>query len=503
MTRRYNSLCLATIAIALVLLLGACGDRKEPRGDDAGPGSKALSERVDREEASVALASHPAARDEIAEPVYRELVIAIRDVVQLPAYDNRKAGARINALASAGDGSGRLFVVDMDGRIYLVERETLAPEPFLDVSVARGKAFVHDDQEKGLTSVAFHPDYADRSARGFGKIYTATTESADSGRPDFPTVTTGKRVSHHDVIAEWRVDPANRNRIDPRSRREVLRIPHPFRDHTIGQIGFNPTADRGDPDYGMLYIGVGDGGNTVAKLGEVSAFRTAQNPRLPLGKILRIDPLQSNGRNYSIPPDNPFLNKHPFLPEIWAYGLRNPQRFCWDMAGDNKMILIDIGQSIAEEINVGLAGSNYGWSEREGNFAVNHGDERAPADLPANDAGKNYTYPAVQYEHDLGRAITGGYVYRGRLIPELRGMYVFGDIASGRIFFTDAASLANGKLAGFGEIKLKYSARQRTLLEIQGNSTHAGLRFGMDAVGELYLLTKRDGMVRKFSMVSQ
>jgi glucose/arabinose dehydrogenase len=396
-----------------------------------------------------------------------------------------------------------MFAVDMEGAIYIIEHEQLMAEPFLDVARTRGKAFVHDDTEKGLTSLAFHPDYFSPSAPGFGRVYTASTESTDSGIADFETPVPGGRVSHHDVITEWRVDAENRNRIDPSSRREVFRIAHPFRDHTIGQIAFNPNARRGDSDYGMLYIGVGDGGDTMPVRGEVDAFRNAQNPQTPLGKILRINPLPGGGRSYTVPTDNPFLRQAKFIKEIWAYGLRNPQRFCWDTGGDRKMILVDIGQAQAEEVNVGLAGSNYGWGEREGMFAVNRQNPNEVLSLPPNDATLGYTYPAVQYRHDIGRAITGGYVYRGRLIPPLRGMYVFGDIASGRILFTDAARLVNGRLSKFGEIKLKHAARQKTLLEVLDSDERADLRFGTDAAGEIYVLTKRDGMVRKLSMAEQ
>jgi len=280
----------------------------------------------------------------------------------------------------------------------------------------------------------------------------------------------------------------------------VLRIAHPLYDHTIGQIAFNPNAAPDGADYGMLYIGVGDGGDTLPVRQEIDSMRNAQNTRTLLGKMLRIDPLPADGRKYTVPRDNPFVGSAKHFPEIWAYGLRNPQRFCWDTGGSGKMFIVDIGQAQIEEVNVGVAGANYGWSEREGALVVNRRDQNQPSDLPKNDAELGFTYPAIQYRHDLGRAITGCSVYRGRLIPALRGKYVFGDIAGGRIFFTDAAQLTNGKMAKFAEIKLKYLGRQRTLLEILGNDTRADLHFGTDAAGEIYLLTKRDGMIRRLSI---
>ncbi len=213
--------------------------------------------------------------------------------------------------------------------------------------------------------------------------------------------------------------------------------------------------------------------------------------------------MPAEGRKYTVPPDNPFVGNSKYLGEIWAYGLRNPQRFCWDTGGDRKMVVIDIGQAQVEEVNVAEPGRNYGWSEREGSLVVDHRDPSRRSDLPIDDAKLGFTYPALQYRHDLGRAITGCCVYRGRLIPPLQGKYIFGDIASGRIFFTDAAGLVNGKQARFAEIKLKYLARQRTLLEILDNDGRADLRFGTDAAGEIYVLTKRDGMIRKLSIAER
>lgn len=467
----------------LALLFAGCGDQQNVL-----PGAQAAV-TVDR-----------TAADTRGDRVDRPVIIGLRDVVQIPPTSKRRPLARVNALVHAGDGSARMFVVEMDGVVYVIERDQLLPVPFLDIAQERGSAFVHDDTEKGLTSVAFHPNYARKGAPGFGRIYTASTETAASGTPDFTTPDPSGKVSHHNVIAEWGVDANNVNRIESSSRREVLRIAHPLRDHTVGQIAFNPNARPGDADYGMLYIGVGDGGNTFPRLREIDAMRTAQNPRVPFGKILRINPLSRDSRKYSVPPDNPFVHDSRFLAEVWAYGLRNPQRFSWDTGDDRRMLVVDIGQALVEEVNIGLPGRNYGWSEREGNFVVNRRDQTTFSDLPAEDASLGYTYPAIQYRHDLGRAITGGYVYRARLIPVLHGKYIFGDIASGRIFFADAARLANGKAAKFTEIKFKHSGQEKTLLEILGNDSRADLRFGQDAAGEIYVLTKRDGMIRKFSM---
>lgn len=432
---------------------------------------------------------------------YHDVTIVIRDVATLPTRPGKRSGARITTLAYANDNSKRFYAVDLDGYVYTIDNEKLINDPFLDVNAALGDVFVRNDTEKGLTSMAFHPDFAQPGTPGFGKLYTATTESYGSGKPDFKEVSTGKTPSHLDVIREWQVSISG-DHVDTTSSRVVLRISHPFRDHTIGQIAFNSSAKSGESDYGMLYIGVGDGGNTVGYKQEINAYHTAQDPQLPLGKILRINPLARGAESYTVPTDNPFVNKPPFLPEIWAYGLRNPQRFTWDDKGDHRMVLIDIGQALAEEVNVGVVGSNYGWSQREGFLNVDRRNNKTYHPLPANDSQLNYTYPALQYEHDLGRAITGGYVYHGALLSKLDGMYIYGDMASGRIFYTQAAALINGKNAQFGEIKLKHNARVKTLTAIQNDTNHAQMRFGTDGAGELYLLTRGDGTIRKMVMVS-
>jgi glucose/arabinose dehydrogenase len=270
----------------------------------------------------------------------------------------------------------------------------------------------------------------------------------------------------------------------------------------MGQLGFARHARESDPDYGMLYIGVGDGGDTLGPYKKIDTMGNAQNRRNPFGKILRINPLANGDRKYSVPSDNPFFGNAAYLKEIWALGLRNPQRFSWDTGGAHTMFIADIGEAQIEEINIGRAGANYGWSEREGTFVVDHDDEKHLSELPSGDERFGYTYPALQYRHDIGRAVTGGFVYRGRAIPELRGKYIFGDIASGRIFIADVATLASGRLSQFAEIKLRYLGRTRSLLEILDGDARADLRFGMDERGEIYLLTKRDGAIRKLSILA-
>jgi len=222
-----------------------------------------------------------------------KFAVVLEDVVQVPASSDSPPRARINFLFHAGDGSHRLFVNDMTGKIYVIRDGHVLPQPFLDMAIARKGSFTSTDLfEQGLNTFAFHPDFARGSRPGSGKLYTFSTETPQSGIADFPTPDAAGGVDHHDVVAEWSIDPANPNRIDPSSRREILRIAHPLHDHVGGQLGFNPNAKPGQSEYGLLYIGVGDGGNTIFRTGKVDAWRTAQNLLGPLGKILRINPLQ-------------------------------------------------------------------------------------------------------------------------------------------------------------------------------------------------------------------
>ncbi len=458
-------------------------------------------------------AGPPARAQNIVDPIPAPIVasglqVELVDVVAAPvtAIGNARPLARLNFLHHAGDGSGRVFVNDMRGRIYILRQGALDPLPFLDVALARGADFLDNNpatnSELGVSTFAFHPDFARLGAPGWGVFYTVSTESRTSGTPDFGTPE-GVVASHHDVLAEWRVDPSDPNRIDPASRREILRVAQPHVDHNMNQIAFRPGLVPGDPDYGNLYVGLGDGGNTfnVQTLVECDAYRTAQDLMQPFGKILRIEPLAPSG--YAIPADNPWADTSGALGEIWALGLRNPQRFSWDSAdlagpAASKMLITDIGQRTCEEVNVGEVGANYGWSEREGTFVPNRLDQSQRTALPPDDATFGYVYPAAQYDRSEGFAIVGGFVARGGAVPAIEGHYVFGDLNRGRIFTAPVDELTNGALTTIGELTLLRSGVARTVLQVIADS-RADMRFGLDESGLIYVLTKRDGRVRRLA----
>ena len=285
---------------------------------------------------------------------------------------------------NAGDGSGRLFIVEKHGRILILKNGQMLPTPFLDISHKVGSRYT----EQGLLGLAFHPDYA-RS----GLFYVNYTDE-----------------NGNTVIASFHVSAADPNLADPSSELDILRVDQPYNNHNGGGLAFGPD--------GYLYIGLGDGGS------EDDPLLNGQNLRTLLGKMLRIDVDQ--GRLYAIPADNPFANGGG-LAEIWAYGLRNPWRFSFDrLTGD--LYIADVGQDAWEEVDFvpsrAPGGVNFGWSLYEGM----HPYKGQP---PAN---ATFTGPISEYSHADGCAVTGGYVYRGTALPEWQGVYFYGDYCSGNIW---------------------------------------------------------------------
>lgn len=282
----------------------------------------------------------------------------------------------------AGDGTGRLFVVEQAGVIRVIRDARLLRAPFLDI-----RRRVIAGGELGLLSVAFHPRYATN-----GRFFVNYT--ADQGRL-------------RTVIAEYRVSLRGADTADP-TERVLLEIEQPFRNHNGGLNLFGPD--------GRLYIGMGDGGSGG------DPFNNGQRLDTLLGKLLRLD--VDGDAPYRIPPDNPFVGRGSARPEIWAYGLRNPWRFSFDR-GTGQLWLADVGQNAWEEIDLIERGGNYGWNIMEGAHCFT-----PPADC--NTTGLRL--PLAEYDRSGGCSVTGGYVYRGRRIPRLVGRYVFGDYCSGRIW---------------------------------------------------------------------
>ncbi|MEE6258758.1 PQQ-dependent sugar dehydrogenase [Plantactinospora sonchi] len=411
--------------------------------------------------------------------------------------------ARINTIMEVPDGSGRRAVPDLNGALYFV-RDGGAPYVYLDVAATFAPRFFSGrGLGQGFGYVAFHPDFTRN-----GKFYTVHTEAASSTTavPDY--VQSG--VVYHGIITEWTAtDPTAETFAG--THREVLRIGFGGQVHGIQEINFDPTARRGDADYGLLYIAAGDGGIGVRNT-------DPQNLAMPHGKLLRIDPLGTNAPNgrYGIPPSNPFVGRAGAIGEIYAVGMRDPHRFSWDRR-TGKMYLGHIGEHAIEAIYEVKAGDNFGWSEREGSFVFDK-TSTAPCDkifpLPADDAQYGYTYPVAAYDHepapgwnctsDVGVAVAGGFVYRGRDVPALRGKYVFGDLVDGRVLYTEVDQMRRGRdLAPIHRLALFDAAGDPVRMQdlsgpgAPGDPNRVDLRFGTDAQGELYLLAKANGKIWK------
>lgn len=415
--------------------------------------------------------------------------LTLQEIAQAPPTAETSPLARINKMLPMPGKAKRLFIHDLRGILYELKDGTL--EPFLKIADHKPYFINQPGLATGLGSFAFHPEYEKN-----GLFYTTHTEDPATSPPaDFTypdTINTTVRW----VLTEWKQQDPKAATFSGTSR-ELWRIDMVTGIHGVQEVIFNPLAKPGDKDYGMLYIGVGDGGSA-----EQGYLFLTQNKSLPWGSILRINPAGKNSENgkYGIPADNPYAsdNDPNTLGEIWAHGFRNPHRITWDTQGNGNMLASDIGQHSMEELNIILPGHNYGWPEREGTFVTNKpGDLHIVHPLPEDDAKYNYTYPVVQFDHDEATAISSGYVYYGSALPELKGKYIFGGIVDGRVFFVNAADLKLGQQAPIQEISLQLEDGQATTLQQLTQNTRVDLRFGLDADGELYIFTKADGKIYK------
>jgi len=334
------------------------------------------------------------------------------------------------ALTHAGD--TRLFIAEQTGTIRICDALGLRATPFLDI-----RSIVLSGGERGLLSVAFHPQYRDN---GLFFVYY-TNRNGDNN------------------VARYKVS-SDPDRADPASGTILLTIPHPnFANHNGGQLQFGPD--------GYLYIGTGDGGSG----GDPN--NNAQNLGQLLGKILRID--VDHGSPYAIPPSNPFVARAGARGEIWAYGLRNPWRFTFDRANGD-MWIGDVGQDAFEEVDLqpatSIGGENYGWRKMEGLHCFN------PS---TNCVDPTFIMPILEYSHANGAcSISGGYRYRGTQIPSLSGAYLYGDYCTGTIW----SASQNGAV---------WIPKTLFTTTIRVSS------FGEDISGELYVMDVAKGIVYKIA----
>ena len=414
------------------------------------------------------------------------LRIGLEEYATLPAStDKDLARTRIATMRPHPAGDGTQFVSDQNGIIYRIDKKG-AVSTFLDIRPLVENFTPVPGLGTGLGSFAFHPDYLNN-----GLMYITHTEKPTGKAADYSYADSIK-VQLQWVVSEWKNRDVNAPEFSG-DRRELLRINVPGAIHGTQDIGFSPDLKKGDPDYGMLYIGTGDGGSTIAKHPELP-----HNLRSLLGTIIRINPLGDNSPNgrYGIPADNPFYNNPDpkVRKEIWAYGFRNPHRLTWWDAPRGKVLFAtEVGERNVEEINLIEKGQDYGWNVREGSYAIDHKKLDAPTPVPDGEAGP-YRDPFAQYDHTDGNAISGGYVYEGPL-KELRNKYVFGDIIRGRLLYLDFSQGLNDHTVY--EMFVQQNGKNVSLKELVP-TPRLDLRITYDPFKqEMYLMTKGDGKIRK------
>ncbi|WKN44591.1 PQQ-dependent sugar dehydrogenase [Tunicatimonas pelagia] len=425
----------------------------------------------------------------ILNPVKEKIPVAnlrlvLEEVLTLPASDTASPLARINKLLAIESSQGeRLFIHDLRGKLYeITDRST--SQAYLDMN-SEYPDFIHvPGYGTGLGSFAFHPDFEQN-----GLLYTTHTEPANAAPADFP-LPDSIDAKLQWVLVEWKAD-------DPKTKgfsgaqRELLRVDMVSHVHGFQEITFNPLAQPGEADYGLLYLGMGDGG-----AGMRYPFLCDTKEQI-WTSVIRIDPLGENSANgqYGIPDDNPFINEPTAVHEVWARGFRNAHRISWDRTGSGKMFISNIGQHSVEEVNLGVAGGDYGWPNREGVLLFDPmANPELVYPLPANDSG--YVYPVAQYDHDEGNAISGGFAYAGTEVPLLKGKYIFGDIPRGKIFYSEVDAMELGQQAQVYQLSIEFEG-QTTDLPTLTQSRRVDLRFGLDGAGELYLFTKANGALYK------
>jgi mono/diheme cytochrome c family protein/glucose/arabinose dehydrogenase len=515
----------------------------------------------------------PAAVRPLAQqPAPTRLALELQDYSALPlTADNTNTNtraqlARVNYLRDE-PGGRRFFVNDLNGPLYILDKQTKTFTTYLDFNGRGGrpglfpKFTFEANFATGLTSFIFDPDYANNGVFYTLHMEDPATDAAAGPKAGvvagldltgytttaaIPTPTVGGRIDREVVLIEWR-DSNPSNSTFEGTAREIMRVQHPLAPHPLGEMTFNPVARPGDPDWRVMYLGAGD-----SQSGEQRDSRRLNPQRLDtlVGKILRIVPdprehqktstISDNGR-YRIPNDNPFATLDGTRKEIWAYGLRNPHRLIWDVdqtsilnsaearAKATTLLAFNIGLVTWETVVVIHKGANYGYPLREGTNSMSSTNGMGPipeddnipiqlSDTVARGTVKP-TYPVIQYAHSRdagGDAIANGFVYRGKSIPALKGKLVFGDITTGRIWYANRAEVL---AADDGEamttapiyeidtslrpmVEESYRERGGKTPSLPGMGAVAGpgrvdVRFAEDNDGELYLLTKPDGVIRK------
>jgi hypothetical protein len=456
---------------------------------------------------AILLAASPAlaqtTNDPFSAPIPASEGVVTVDVVEFASLPDINGQAARMMLLSDEPGTRRMFVNDMRGPLYSVSYDGKSVKLYLDINApAWGVSVQSGGNERGFQSFAFHPQFSQPGSRGFGRFYTFTDTSNTSPASDFRPE--GGKRTHDTVLLEWTAKNPSAETYDGGPPRELIRFEQPFPNHNAGQLAFNPLAAPGSPEFGLLYVGSADGGSGGDPL------NLSQSLASPFGKMLRIDPLGSNSANgkYGIPASNPFAgdNNPHTLGEIYASGLRNPQRFGWDPK-TGSLFVADIGQNIVEEVSRVTAGANLGWNVWEGSYRF---ISRSEVGLAGARGDAKMVYPVVEYGQpdpllQGSSAVTGIHVYRRGPITQLANLLLFGDNPSGEVFYVHADKLPDGGQDAIRRVLFNDNGTPKTLLQLirekngtQGKTqaTRADLRFGAGPDGQVLLLNKRDGTIR-------
>lgn len=402
-------------------------------------------------------------------------------------------------------GTRRLFVNEMRGALFSVSYDGKTVTQYLNADDSTwGYPVQSQGRERGLQAFAFHPQFAQPGAPGYGKSYT-WADVRDTTKPvDFrPGIAA---TADHDVLLEWTAKNPRAATYDGGPPRELMRWQDPYSNHNGGALAFNPLARPGSDDYGLLYVSVGDGGSG----GDPNNF--AQNLGSAFGKLFRIDPLGKNSPNgkYGIPASNPFANgqRPGVLREIYAYGIRNIQRLAWDPStGD--LYYSEIGQNVVEEIGRIKAGDNLGWNVWEGSYK--YGQRGVDTAAPRSDP--SMVYPLVEFQHadalwapNTRAAASGLVVYRGP-IAAIRNKVLFSELVHGEVFWFDLTRVPQGGSTGIHRVLF------RTPGSAAGRTMHAIVREKNEAQGKtpaprvdprlslandrrVFVINKGDGTIR-------
>ncbi len=374
------------------------------------------------------------------------------------------------------------IILDLRGFLYQINQKEV--KPYFNLAEKFPNFMQEPGFATGFGSFAFHPEFEKN-----GLLYTTHSEVAGSKVADYAYPDSIK-VKLQWVITEWQTNKPAGVPFEGKPR-EIFRINMVKQIHGMQEIAFNPYAKPASDDYGLLYVGVGDGGCVEDGFPFITHDKTK-----PWGSILRIDPLGKNSKNgqYGIPANNPFVKTG--LGEVYANGFRNPHRISWTSKG--QMIVSNIGQKMIESLNLVEKGLDFGWPIREGRFLQ----------IPETDLSKVYkmpeknldiTFPIVEIDHDEIVAICGGYEYLGTEIPELKGKYVFGSVVEGRLFYINLEDVKQNTRTEVKEFQIVENKVPIKLSKLTQND-RVDLRLGRDnATGEILIYTKPDGKVYQLS----